>query len=303
MKLTKYLRFLRKPLFITFPTLGKGYRPSRGLLRKVMLSIPLIIIIGYLLVLTYVRHIRFSIYNPYQTLIISFLIALSLIPSAVYEYKLEWDVRHSEAEIPVLLSVIESNLRIGLTLPQALKASTEYLTFIKKDVIKLLNAVWVGESIESSLKYFRRDTSLLSVTVDYLRILSRGGEELYGTLRDFRETVEDIVNYSDRLRNATRSYTAILYLVIVVYLITTAVFLKTFIYPLSVQTSKAGGLIAHVSPEPITSLIIYGALIESVINGFVSSYFTGSKYLSSIFHSEILLFMSIITYAALIFTS
>ena len=276
-------------------------KDRKKLLRITFFSLPPLGITAYLLLLKLVIHESFSIYNPYQALVVSFSIGVTLIPSAIYEYKLEWEVRRSEAEVPVLLSVIENNLRTGLTLPQALKASTQYLVFIKKDIIRLLNALSVGETIDSALKYFRRDTPLLSVTADYLKILSRGGEELYKTLRDFRETVEEIVNYSGRLRNATRSYTATLYLVMIVYLITTAVFLKTFIYPLVTQTEKTPGLLAYVNYRSITSLIIYGALIESVINGIASSYFSGSKYLSSVFHAEILLFISVLTYAFLLF--
>jgi len=272
-----------------------------NLIRVSFFAFPVLGIIVFFLILNLIEHKAFSIYDPYEALIISFFIGVTLIPSAIYEYKLEWDLRRSESEIPVLLSVIENNLRTGLTLPQALKASTDYLIFLKRDIIKLLNALSVGETIDSALKHFRKNTPLLSVTADYLKILSKGGEELYKTLRDFRETVEEIVNYSEKLRNATRSYTATLYLVMIVYLITTAVFLKTFIYPLAIQATKTSGMLATVDPKTITSLVIYGAVIESVINGVASSYFSGSKYLSSIFHAEILLFISILTYGMLLF--
>ncbi len=272
-----------------------------SVLRKVLLSLPAASLATYLLYLTFYGRKGFSIYDPYQSIIISFIVAVSLIPSAALEYKLEWEVRSAEAEVPVLLSVIENNLRAGLTLPQALNEATEYLTYLKRDIVKLLNTLSVGEPLEAAMKHFRRDTPLLSVTADYIRVIAKGGEELYKTLREFRESVEVIVNYGRRLREATRSYLASIYLVLIVYLITTAVFLKTFIYPLS-ATKSASAMLTPVNPDALTSLIIYGALIEAVINGVATSYFTGSRHLSSLFHALILLFLSIGVYTALLFT-
>ncbi len=274
----------------------------RSLVRGLLLLSPAIALIGYTMYLDIDFKTLPNIYDPYEALVISFLIAISLTPSAIYEYKLEWEVRGAEAEVPVLLSVIENNLRAGLTLPQALEAATDYLSFLRRDIVKLLNTLSVGEPIEEGLKHFRRDTPLLAVTADYLRIIARGGEELYKTLKEFREAVEVIVNYGNRLREATRSYIGAIYMVMFVYLVTTAVFLKTFIYPLSTQAT-ASNILNPVNAKALTSLIIYGALIESLINGFATSYFTGSRYLSSLFHALIILFPSVAVYAILLFTS
>jgi pilus assembly protein TadC len=278
-------------------TVGK-----RSLIRQSLLLAPAVALVGYIMYLIVDLKTLPNIYDPYEALIISFLIAVALTPSAIYEYKLEWEVRGAEAEVPVLLSVVENNLRAGLTLPQALEATTDYLSFLRRDLVKLLNTLSVGEPVEEGLKHFRRDTPLLAVTADYLKIIARGGEELYKTLKEFREAVEIIVNYGNRLKEATRSYIGAIYMVMFVYLVTTAVFLKTFIYPLSAQAGVSA-ILTPIDPKALTSLIIYGALIESLINGFTISYFTGSKYFSSLFHALVLLFPSIAIYAVLLFTS
>ncbi len=270
-------------------------------LRIILLTIPAWALIVYFMYLFFVEGRYFDLYDPYEALKISFIVAVALIPSAAYEYRLEWGVRSAENEIPVMLSVIENSLRSGLSLPESMLESTNYVSYLRKDLTRVLNALAVGESIDKALNHVRRDTPLLSITADYLKVLAKGGEELFRTLRDFRESIEIMVGYSRKLREATRSFIATIYLVMLVYIVTTVIFLKTFIFPLSEEVTGTSILTA-VDPYPLTALIIYGALVESVINGIATSYFTGSRYLSSIFHSLILLFISIAVYSTLLYT-
>lgn len=274
---------------------------ERSVLRPILFTIPAWALIAFFTYMFFIEGHPFNLYDPYEALKISFIVATALIPSAAYEYRLEWGVRSAENEIPVMLSVIENSLRSGLSLPESLLESTNYVSYLKRDLTRVLNALTVGESIDTALNRVRRDTPLLSVTADYLRVLARGGEELFKTLRDFRESIEVMIGYSRKLREATRSFIATIYLVMLVYIVTTVIFLKTFIFPLSEEVSGTSILTA-VDPYPLTALIIYGALVESVINGITTSYFTGSRYLSSIFHSLILLFISIAVYSTLLYT-
>ncbi len=275
-------------------------RVSRKDLRFLMLTLPLWGIILYIIYLNMVVRKGFSIYDPYEAITLSFVVAVTLIPASLLEYKWEWETSRAEYEIPVILSAIESGLRAGLSLPEALRESIKYARYLRKDFIRLLNALAAGENIDSAIKYLRKDTPLLSITADYLRVLAKGGEELFRTLRDFRESVEVIVNYTKKLREATRSFLTTVYMVLIVYLITTAIFLQTFLYPLSRQATRLT-MLGHINAMALTSLIIYGALIESVLNGIATSYFTGSRYLSSLFHALVLLFISIIVYTVLLY--
>ncbi len=274
---------------------------SRKDLRILLLTLPAWATVLYAIYLIVITKKGFSLYDPYEAIGVSFVIAVSLIPSALFEYKWEWETSRAEAEIPLILSALESGLRAGLSLPEAFRESLKYSKYLGRDLVKMLNALAAGESIDSAIKYLRRETPLLAITADYLRVLAKGGEELFRTLKDFRESVEVIVGYTGKLKEATRSFLATVYMVLIVYLITTAIFLQTFLYPLARESEKLT-MLGRIDPLALTSLIIYGALIESILNGITTSYFTGSRYLSSLFHALILLFLSIMVYTILLFT-
>jgi len=274
---------------------------SRKDLRILLLTLPAWATVLYAVYLIIITKKGFSLYDPYEAIGVSFVIAVSLIPSALFEYKWEWETSRAEAEIPLILSALESGLRAGLSLPEAFRESLKYSKYLRRDLVRMLNALAAGESIDSAIKYLRRETPLLAITADYLKVLAKGGEELFRTLRDFRESVEVIVGYTGKLKEATRSFLATVYMVLIVYLITTAIFLQTFLYPLARESEKLT-MLGRIDPLALTSLIIYGALIESILNGITTSYFTGSRYLSSLFHALILLFLSIMVYTILLFT-
>ncbi len=274
---------------------------SRKDLRILLLTLPAWATVLYAVYLVIITKKGFSLYNPYEALGVSFIIAVSLIPSALLEYKWEWETSRAEAEIPLILSALESGLRAGLSLPEALKESLKYSKYLRRDLVRMLNALAAGENIDSAVRYLSRETPLLAITADYLKVLAKGGEELFRTLKDFRESVEVIVGYTGKLKEATRSFLATVYMVLIVYLITTAVFLQTFLYPLARESEKLT-MLGRINPLALTSLIIYGALIESILNGITTSYFTGSRYLSSLFHALILLFLSIMVYTVLLYT-
>lgn len=274
---------------------------SRKDLRILLLTLPAWATVLYAIYLLIITKRGFSLYDPYEALGVSFVIAVSLIPSALFEYKWEWETSRAEAEIPLILSALESSLRAGLSLPEAFRESLKYSKYLRRDLVRMINALAAGESIDSAIRYLRRETPLLAITADYLRVLAKGGEELFRTLKDFRESVEVIVGYTGKLKEATRSFLATVYMVLIVYLITTAIFLQTFLYPLARESEKLT-MLGRIDPLALTSLIIYGALIESILNGVTTSYFTGSRYLSSLFHALILLFLSIIVYTVLLYT-
>ncbi len=274
---------------------------SRKDLRILLLTLPAWATVLYAIYLIIIVKRGFSLYDPYEALGVSFVIAVSLIPSALFEYKWEWETSRAEAEIPLILSALESSLRAGLSLPEALRESLKYSKYLRRDLVRMLNALAAGENIDSATRYLRRETPLLAITADYLKVLAKGGEELFRTLKDFRESVEVIVGYTGKLKEATRSFLATVYMVLIVYLITTAIFLQTFLYPLARESEKLT-MLGRIDPLALTSLIIYGALIESILNGITTSYFTGSRYLSSLFHALILLFLSIMVYTVLLFT-
>ncbi len=277
---------------------GEGIK--RQDLRILLLTLPAWAVLLYILYLTFIARRAFNIYDPYEAINVSFIVALSLIPSAALEYKWEWETSRAENEIPIMLSALESGLRAGLSLPEALREAIKYTSNLRRDFIRMLNALATGESIDSAVRYLRRETPLLSITADYIRVLAKGGEELFRTLKDFRGSVEIIVNYTKKLREATRSFIATVYMVLIVYLITTAIFLQTFLFPLAKQSSKLT-MLGHIDPMALTSLVIYGALIESILNGIATSYFTGSRYFASILHALVLLFLSIAVYTALLY--
>ncbi len=274
---------------------------SRKDLRILLLTLPAWATVLYAVYLIIITKKGFSLYDPYEAIGVSFVVAVSLIPSALFEYKWEWETSRAEAEIPLILSALESGLRAGLSLPEAFRESLKYSKYLRRDLVRMLNALAAGESIDSAIRYLRRETPLLAITADYLKVLAKGGEELFRTLKDFRESVEVIVGYTGKLKEATRSFLATVYMVLIVYLITTAIFLQTFLYPLARESEKLT-MLGRIDPLALTSLIIYGALIESILNGITTSYFTGSRYLSSLFHALVLLFLSIMVYTILLFT-
>ncbi len=280
---------------------GASINVSRKDLRVLLITLPAWATVLYAVYLVVIVKKGFSLYDPYEALSVSFVIAVSLIPSALLEYKWEWETSRAEAEIPLILSALESNLRAGLSLPEAFKESIKYSKYLRRDLVRMLNALAAGENIDSAVRYLSRETPLLAITADYLKVLAKGGEELFRTLKDFRESVEVIVGYTGKLKEATRSFLATVYMVLIVYLITTAVFLQTFLYPLARESEKLT-MLGRINPLALTSLIIYGALVESILNGITTSYFTGSRYLSSLFHALVLLFISIIVYTVLLYT-
>jgi len=274
----------------------------KGILRKVNFSLPVIALAIFMIIYKHMYGIPPNLLDPVTTLYIAFTIALSLVPASIFEYKWEWELIVSEYEVPKFLSALEGNLRAGLPMPKAIHEASRFVRHLKKKLETMVKATYLGETLEDSIRYLRGSGSpLIELLADYLVVLSRSGEEIYKTVREFREAVEVIVNYSRKLRDATRSFLATLYLVMLVYLISTIIFLATFIYPLAEQQVGGLPLIGRVDPDIMTSLIIYGVVIEAVTNGVVVSYFTGSRYLASLIHAITLLFLSIMAYTVLVF--
>ncbi len=276
---------------------------EKKIIRAINFSLPLIAFLILLVIHPKVFGTAFNFLDPKDSLLLSFVIALSLVPAAALEFKWEWELITLENEIPAFLSALEGNLRAGLPMPKAIQEASKYVKFLRSKLLTMVKAMYLGKTLEEATEYLRGSrSSLLELMADYLAMLSRSGEELFKTVREFREAVETIVSYSKRLRDATRSFLATLYLVMFVYLVSTVIFLATFIYPLSQQTSTMGmPLIGKVNPDVMTSLVIYGMLVEAVTNGVVVSYFTGSRHISSLIHALVLLFVSIAVYAVLVF--
>ncbi len=276
---------------------------DKKLVRYVSFSLPVISFMIFLALHEKIMGVPINFLDPKDALLISFITAVSLVPAAALEFKWEWELVTLENEIPAFLSALEGNLRAGLPMPRAIHEASKYVKFLRGRLLTMVKAMYLGSTLEEATKYLRGSKSnLLELMADYLSMLSRSGEEMYRTVREFREAVETIVSYSKRLRDATRSFLATLYLVMFVYLVSTVIFLATFIYPLSQQTTTVGmPLIGKVNPDVMTSLVIYGVLVEAVTNGVVVSYFTGSRHVSSLIHALILLFISIAVYAVLIF--
>ena len=276
-------------------------RIRRKIIRIINLTLPLILTLTYIIAYHHMYSVYPNLLNPIDTLYMAFIIALSLIPASIFEYRWEWELIVSEYEVPDFLSALEGNLRAGLPMPKAIRGASRYVKHLRGKLETVVKATYLGETLESSIRYLRGSSQLIELLADYLVVLSRSGEEIYRTIREFRESIELIVNYSRKIRNATRSFVATLYLVMFVYLVSTVVFLAAFIYPLSEKATPGVSLIGKVDPDVMTSLIIYGAVIEAITNGVVISYFTGSRYLSSLIHAVLLLFISIMIYAVLVF--
>lgn len=276
-------------------------RIKRRILRIANFSLPAILTLAYTLLYFYVNRRYPRPLNPVDTLYLAFIIAASLVPASIFEYKWEWELKVTESEVPEFLSALEGNLRAGLSMPKAILEASRYIKYLRRRLETIVKATYLGETLESSIRYLRGGSHLIELLADYLIVLSRSGEEMYRTIKEFRDAIELIVNYSRKIRDATRSFIATLYLVMIVYLISTVIFLAAFIYPLSKQVTPGAPLISSVNPDVMTSLIIYGAIIEAIANGVIVSYFTGSKYVSSLIHAVSLLFISIIAYTILVF--
>ncbi len=272
-------------------------------IRYILFLLPLIGVLSYVLFSVYILHKGVDMLDPKEAITLTYVISASLAPLAALEYKWEWELAAMESEVPEFLSALEGGIRGGLPLPQALVVSLKYVKYLRRDLSKVINALWAGETVEQAVKYMRRDSPILAILADYVLVLARSGEQLYKTIRDFRESINSVVNYMKKLRESTKSFLATLYLVMFVYLIATAVFLTTFIYPLAVQSTESGAaLLTPVDPHILTTLIVYGALIEAVANGATASYFMGSRYLAALIHSVIVLFISLAIYTVLVYT-
>jgi len=278
-------------------------RIGKKRLRYFLFSLPPVCLAAYFLTSVFLLHRTVDFYDPKEAVVISYLAAASISPLAIFEYRWEWELSAMEVEVPEFLSALEGGIRGGLPLPQALAGSLKYLKYLRRDMSKVVNAMWAGETVERAVGLMRRESPILSILADYVLVLARSGEQLYRTIRDFRESVNTVVNYMRKLRESTKSFLVTLYLVMFVYLVTTAIFLTTFIYPLAAQAAEVGqALLTPVDPYVLTTLIVYGALIEAVANGATASYFMGSRYLAALIHSVIVLFISLALYTVLIYT-
>jgi hypothetical protein len=270
-------------------------------LRATLFLLPILILIVYLgilyLVLGYADNVLF---DPHQALVVSFFVALSLSPIAALEYKLEYDVIELESEIPIYLAALENAVRSGLSLPQALIESSKFTKRLGRDVGRIVSAMWAGVPISKALKASSYETPLLTVFKDFLKVLITSGEEIYKSIGDFRESTETIVGYMRKLRQGTKSYIVSIYMVLIVYVVTTAIFIHFFVQPLAEEAVETP-ILSFVDANAITALCIYGALMEAVINGVAVSYFTGSRYMSALIHTLFLLYPSLIIYTIILY--
>ncbi|RLG76741.1 MAG: hypothetical protein DRO12_03990 [Thermoprotei archaeon] len=269
----------------------------RGYIRLAAMLLPAASLVIYVAVQLslYKRSTLKWFLEPSNALVVSYIVAASLIPAAILEYRWDFEVTSAEEEIPAFISAVESGIRSGLPLTEALVEALKYTRYFRPHISRVIRAVFAGERLEDAVEIIEIRSPMLDLFKEFMRVLGRSGEETYRTISEFRDAVDTLVSYSKKLREGTKSFVATVYLVTVVYVVTTSIFLKTFIYPMAERVG-AGGLLTPIDADAITSLVIYGALIESLANGLTASVLAGKKHLSYLLHSIALLMIALITY-------
>jgi hypothetical protein len=270
----------------------------RGLLATVpAIATALYVLLGHYL---FMEPIGDLFFNRYNAIIYTYILLASLTPFAVYEYMKFHYIRSIEYEIPVFLSVLEATITAGMSFFAAFSEAGKYTKFLGRIVDNIIKKVRAGLKFDEEINAIPAETFLLKVFREYLRMLSRSGEELYVTLAEYRQMFEKILSFKTTLYNQARQTMFVFLTILYTYVLTIIIIAKFFLEAL---VGKATTIITVSSDlvNLVESISVYTLFIQAVGSGVALSIISGSSRIHMLLITIAGSVIGLLVYAAFIF--
>ncbi|WP_460172917.1 type II secretion system F family protein [Vulcanisaeta sp. JCM 14467] len=253
---------------------------------------------------------------PYSILgatLTAIAIALELLPLAITEYRL-WRINNEILmETPTIIRI----LRDGLSSGQSLSNVAEMLARVGGGRLsRMLIESIMKESM--GITTIKEDLTRASRELgnDYLAMLAmildtaiRSGARLQETLDMAYKSFEDTVSYYLDRTNQVKPYLALIYVVMVIYVVLAGVIIYLMvpsISKISLSTSVSGIttlVIPTINVQLFSSVIVIGGVIQSVIAGLIIGRIVYGKPTVGLMHASILIMIiTLINYVMYVMT-
>ncbi|WP_054857424.1 type II secretion system F family protein [Vulcanisaeta sp. JCM 16159] len=255
---------------------------------------------------TYVQvsigRLALSVPIPYGILgvtLTAIAIAIELLPLSITEYRL-WKVNNDILmDMPAVIRV----LRDGLSSGQPLSGIAETLARAGKGRLGRI----IAESIrKESMGITTMKEDLTSVSKElgnnYLAMLAvildtavKSGAKLQETLDTAYKSFEDLVSYYLERANQVKPYLALIYVVMVIYIVLAGIIIYLMMPSISriTITTSTGTITAPTIPivdtQLFSSIIVMSGVIQSIIAGVIVGRIVYGRPIVGLLHASILI--------------
>jgi flagellar protein FlaJ len=228
-----------------------------------------------------------------------------LIPFGVFHWFWQKRVMELEAEIPEFLNRLSGINQVGLTLAQAIvllvKADLGVLTY---EIRKIKRDIEWGASVQEALVRFeeRIRTPTIARTVTLITTASR----MTGNISEVLSIAARDAAISENLKRERRAemfiYTAIVYLVFIVFLFVVAVIDLQFLSVLadvSVLVADAGAGAVPIGKTPLITferLLYHGCIIQAFFSGLIAGQMGEASLRAGVKHAAVMLIIAFVVF-------
>jgi flagellar protein FlaJ len=241
-------------------------------------------------------------------LIVALLIVL--LPFGIFHQLWRRKVMDIEASIPEFLHRLSGINQVGLTLAQAIqvlvKADIGVLTY---EIRKIQRDIDWGASVQEALVRF--EVRIRTPTIARVVTLITTASRMTGDIGEVLNIAARDAAISENLKRERRSemfiYTAIVYLVFIVFLFVVAIIDTQFLSALAeLNTLTAGDLTG--SPVPIGStpiitferLLYHGCLIQALFSGLIAGQMGEGSLRAGVKHAAVMLIIALVVFTVVI---
>ena len=241
-------------------------------------------------------------------LIVALLIVL--LPFGIFHQFWRKKVTELEASIPEFLNRLSGINQVGLTLAQAIqvlvKADLGVLTY---EIRKIQRDIEWGASVQEALVRF--EVRIRTPTIARVVTLITTASRMTGDIGEVLNIAARDAAISENLKRERRSemfiYTAIVYLVFIVFLFVVAVIDIQFLSVLAeINALTAGDSIAGPVPlgnTPIITferLLYHGCLIQAIFSGLIAGQMGEGSLRAGVKHAAVMLIIALVVFTAVI---
>ncbi|BBL67223.1 type II secretion system F family protein [Methanoculleus chikugoensis] len=241
-------------------------------------------------------------------LIVALLIVL--LPFGIFHQLWRKKVMDLEASIPEFLHRLSGINQVGLTLAQAIqvlvKADLGVLTY---EIRKIQRDIDWGASVQDALVRF--EVRIRTPTIARVVTLITTASRMTGDIGEVLNIAARDAAISENLKRERRSemfiYTAIVYLVFIVFLFVVAVIDTQFLSVLAeINALAAGDLVAGPVPlgnTPIITferLLYHGCLIQALFSGLIAGQMGEGSLRAGVKHAAVMLIIALVVFTVVI---
>lgn len=252
-------------------------------IKAILVSIPIAITFLYIIISSYMFGESF--YNLFflrhNSIIYTYILLASLTPLATYEYLRYHHIRSLENDIPTFLSALEASLTAGLNFFSAITEAGKHTKTLSTIIDNIVKHVRAGKSFESEVdKLVPSETFLLKMFREYMKVLSKCGEELYETVAEYRHLFGKLLSFKETLYIQAKHTLFLFSMILFTYIVTAIIIAKYFLEAFANRSIDSYLLyVPETLVDIIESAFTYILCIQVIGSGIALSIMSGSRRL------------------------